>query len=151
MKSSLLPSSCWIQIHRCTFYFYLLFLGGSVFTFSLTFRKSICLGFLGFPRLQPEHGISWCSEGAAMCLHLLPQAIQAAADWVDSAGEKSRQSQILLQSRHRGKRQEIGSDPPAYFLLLKTQKTHFFPKLWVGILGDASHYHLQVVLVLYTD
>ena len=64
-----------------------------------------------------------------MCLHLLPQAIQAAADRADSAGKKSRQSQSLLQSRHRGKRKEIGSDPPAYFLLLKTQKTHFVPKL----------------------
>lgn len=151
MKSSLLPSSCWIQIHRCTFYFYLLFLGGSVFMFSLTLRKSICLGFPRFPRLQPEHGISWCSEGAALCSHLVPQAIQAAADRADSAGKKSRQSQILLQSRRRGKKKEIRSGPPAYFLLLKTQKTHFFPKLWVGILGDASHYHLQIVLVLYID
>ena len=54
-----------------------------------------------------------------MCSHLLAQAIQAAADCADSAGKKSRQSQILLQSRHRGKKKEIGSDPRAYFLLLK--------------------------------
>ena len=73
----------------------------------LPLRKSICLGFLKFPRLALESEISWCIGGITtwlpLCLPTYLQAIKVTADCADWKNSRSDSTLLLEQGENTDK------------------------------------------------